>query len=101
MIPTTVAAVLMVGHFVISIFNVPLGQPVIVTLPMQTMEMCEQYAGLIEATTKLDIEYSLVTRTRCYTYEEFMIQRQAQMDRQNGVAPKETPKKPAESGDTQ
>ena len=97
----TVGAVLMIGHFVISIFNVPLGQPVITTLPMETMEMCEKYAGLIEATTKLDIEYSLVTRVRCYTYDEFMEQRQAQMDRQNGVVPSDTPKKPAESGDTQ
>ena len=95
----TVGAVLMIGHFVISIFNVPLGQPVITTLPMENMEMCERYAGLITATTKLDIEYSLITKTQCYTYDDFMKQRQAQMDRQNGVAPSDTPKKPAESGD--
>ena len=94
----TPAAVLMVGHFVISIFNVPLGQPVIVTLPMATMEMCENYAELIQQTTKLDIEYSLVTKTQCYTYENFMIQRQKQLDRQNGVKPKATPQKPLQQG---
>ena len=98
---TPIAAVLMVGHFVISIFNVPLGQPVIVTLPMATMEMCEKYAELITATTKLDIEYTLVTKTQCYTYDDFMARRQQQLDRQNGVVPSDTPTKPAESGDTQ
>ena len=41
----TVGAVLMIGHFVISIFNVQLGNPVIYSLPFTTMEQCQQYQG--------------------------------------------------------
>jgi len=39
-----IGAVLVIGHFVISIFNVPLGNPVIYSLPFSDMKTCEQYA---------------------------------------------------------
>ena len=38
MLPESVGAVLMIGHFIVSIFNVQLGAPVIYTMPFETME---------------------------------------------------------------
>lgn len=64
-------AVLLVAHFVMSIFNVQLGNPVMKPYPMPTMEVCQNYAGWMQAQDKLDLEYVLVTRTECVTIEQF------------------------------
>jgi len=76
----TVGAVLMVGHFVVSIFNVQLGNPVIYSLPFTTMAICQQYQSYMpQEPIKIDLEWSHTTRSQCFTAEEFnkMMQRQA------------------------
>jgi len=83
MIPSTVGAVLMIGHFVVSIFGVPLGNPVIYTLPFADMEQCQFYAQQMPTQpVKIDLEWQHMTRTQCYTGAEF----QKLMDERNAAA---------------
>ena len=58
-----IGAVLVIGHFVISIFNVPLGNPVIYSLPFSDMKTCEHYAEYLpKDPIKLDIEWNHSTK---------------------------------------
>jgi hypothetical protein len=67
-----VGAVLMIGHFVISIFNVQLGNPVIYSLPFTTMEQCEVYSGYMpQEPIQLDIEWKHITKSQCFTADQF------------------------------
>jgi len=75
-----VGAVLMIGHFVISIFSVQLGNPVIYSLPFTTMEQCQQYQQYMpQQPIKMDLEWSHTTKSQCFTADQFkkMMQRQA------------------------
>jgi len=78
--PGSVGAVLMIGHFIVSIFNVQLGNPVIYSLPFTTMEQCEMYNEYMpKQPIQLDIEWKHHTRSQCFTAEQF----QEMMNRQN------------------
>ena len=55
----SVGAVLMIGHFVVSIFQVQLGNPIIYSLPFVTMEQCEKYKSYMPSEPiKMDLERS-------------------------------------------
>jgi hypothetical protein len=84
MMEATVGAVLMIGHFVISIFNVQLGNPVIYSLPFTTMEQCQQYQTYMpQQPVKIDLEWNHTTKSQCFTKAEF----QKMMQRQTGKNP--------------
>jgi len=75
----TVGAVLMIGHFVVSIFQVQLGNPIIYSLPFTTMEQCEVYKNYMpQQPIKMDLEWNHITKTQCFTQEQF----KAMMDKQ-------------------
>jgi len=83
-----VGAVLMIGHFIVSIFNVQLGNPVIYSLPFSTMEQCEVYNNYMpKEPIKLDLEWQHHTRSQCFTAEQF----KEMMDRQQGRQPSGKP----------
>jgi hypothetical protein len=92
MIPESIGAVLMIGHFIVSIFNVQLGAPVIYTMPFETMEQCEFYSKLLPTDVKIDLEWKHITRYQCFTIEEFQQMQQQQQQQQQGTAP--GPQKP-------
>jgi|TARA_B110000037_G_scaffold158869_1_gene179254 hypothetical protein len=84
----TVGAVLMIGHFVVSIFNVQLGNPVIYSLPFTTMEQCQQYQKYMpQEPIKIDLEWSHATRSQCFTKAEFQKMMQRQAGQQPGGKP--------------
>lgn len=64
-------AVLIIGHFVVSIFGFQIGQPAIQYIPYPTMELCQQYAEYNIAQLQLDSEYVLIKQAQCVTMEEF------------------------------
>lgn len=86
------AAVMVVGHFVVSVFQVPLGQPVWQFIPHETMEECReevQYNILPQEGYPLSLEYKMYKTAQCVTREEFLLQmqRQQQMQQQNQDVP--------------
>ena len=54
MLSESVGAVLMIGHFIVSIFNVQLGAPVIYTMPFETMEQCQFYGEQLPKDMQID-----------------------------------------------
>jgi hypothetical protein len=64
-------AVLLVAHYVVSLFGMQLGGPVMKSYPYPTMEICEVYKKEMAGDFKLDMEYSLITRTDCVTIAKF------------------------------
>jgi hypothetical protein len=74
-------AVLIIGHFVISIFQVPLGQPFWQFVPYPNMEICQQQAQY-QATPQqgfmMSTEHRFIKTTQCVTREEFEAEMQKQ-----------------------
>lgn len=76
-------AVLILGHFVVSVFQVPLGQPMYQFIPFPSMEICQQYAQYHQTPQtghKMSIEYNMYKSANCITREVFeaeMAKRQA------------------------
>jgi len=64
-------SVLLVVQVVVSLFNIQLGNPVYQQYPMEKMEQCQFYADLMKGKDKLDIEYMLITQTKCVTTAEY------------------------------
>ena len=64
-------AVLVVAHFVISIFGTQIGDPAIQYIAYPTIDVCLQYAQFTKAQIQLNSEYVLVKQTQCVTMEEF------------------------------
>lgn len=85
-------AVLITGIFVISIFNVQLGPPVMSFVPMETMEQCEKFVTHFTGDQKIDIEWNMYLRSRCITMEDYLQQVAAMEAAANGEAP--GPQKP-------
>ena len=83
----TVGAVLMIGHFIVSIFNVQLGAPVIYTMPFETMEQCQFYGEQLPKDMQIDIEWKHSTRYQCYTLAQFQEMQRQQIAAQQGTAP--------------
>lgn len=66
-------AVLIVGHFIVSIFNIQLGQPIFQFFPMDDMAACEeqiQYHQIIDGVA-IDGEWKMYKEAQCMTREEF------------------------------
>ena len=87
MLSESVGAVLMIGHFVVSIFNVQLGAPVIYTMPFETMEQCQFYGEQLPKDMQIDIEWKHSTRYQCYTLAQFQEMQRQQIAAQQGTAP--------------
>ena len=68
------AAVMVIGHFVVSVFNVPLGTPMYQFVPFPNMEICQehvQYQVTQPQGYQLSIEYKMYKTAQCVTREEF------------------------------
>ena len=63
--------VLLVVHYVVSLFGMQLGMPIYQAYPYPTMEICEVYKKEMTGEWQLDLEYRLVTRTDCVTKERY------------------------------
>lgn len=77
-------AVMIIGHFVSSIFNVPLGQPLYQFVPYPSMEVCQEYVQYQQTTENghiMSLEYKMYKNAQCITKEEF----EAQMARRRGM----------------
>lgn len=84
-------AVMIIGHFVVSIFNVPLGQPLYQFVPFPNMEVCQehmQYQATPQGGHTMSIEYKMYKNAQCVTKEEFEAQMNAQ--RQQVPTPQDT-----------
>ena len=83
--PTTTGAMLIIGHFVVSVFQFQLGQPVYQFVPYPNMEVCQQYAQATQGTFQISTEYSLIKRTQCVTqqdYDRAVAERKRQIEQQ-------------------
>ena len=72
-------AMLVVGHFIVSIFQYQLGNPVFQKMAYPTMEICEQYAAQERGEFQLDNEFKLIKQASCITIEDWnreMLKRQ-------------------------
>ena len=61
-------AVLILGHFVVSIFNVPLGQPFYQFIPYPNMEVCQQYTQYHNTGPQgfqMSMEYKMLKSAQC------------------------------------
>lgn len=73
------AAVLWIAQFVVSIFQIQQGAPAQYQLPYASMEECQKYEQIFNNQQQLDTEWSIITRSKCFTFEEFQeITRQQQ-----------------------
>lgn len=75
-------AVMILGHFVVSIFQVPLGNPMYQFIPFPNMEICQQYTQYhaMPQGYQMSMEYKMYKSATCVTREEFeaeMAKRQA------------------------
>lgn len=65
-------AVLIIAYFIVSIFNVQLGSPMIMTLPYNSLEDCRAHADMIEnGQMQIDIEWMVYSRSQCMTRAEY------------------------------
>ena len=64
-------AVLVIGMYVVSIFNVPLGAPAVQQLPYKSLEDCMFHAQMYEgAKAQIDLEWTVVSKATCLTKEQ-------------------------------
>jgi len=85
-------AVMIIGHFVVSIFNVPLGQPLYQFVPFPNMQICQehvQYQMTPEQGHTMSLEYKMYKNAQCITKEEF--EKQMQVQRQKAPEPMPVP----------
>lgn len=91
---TTYNAMLIVGHFIVSVFQYPLGQPVFQFHPYPNMEICEQYKRVNEGTFPINGEYQMVKQAQCMTKEDYdraVAERQRQLQQQQEQSTKPLP----------
>jgi hypothetical protein len=89
-------AVMIIGHFVVSIFQIPLGQPLYQFMPFPSMDRCQEYIQYVvtpPAGFTMDLEYKMYKTAECITKEEFQRQMELFNQQQSGnssapVAPK-------------
>lgn len=92
-------AVMIIGHFVVSIFQIPLGQPLYQFMPFPSMDRCQEYIQYVEtppAGFTMDLEYKMFKTSQCVTKEEF--QRQMELYNKRNAAPS-TPELPEDNND--
>jgi hypothetical protein len=65
-------AVLVVVYFIVSVFNVQLGAPIIQHIPYTSLEDCKAHAQMLEnQKTQIDIEWTVYSRSQCMTRQEY------------------------------
>jgi len=85
-------AVMVIGHFVASIFQIPLGQPLYQFVPFPSMEKCEEYVEYMvtpQGGHTMSIEYKMYKTAQCVTREEF----EYEMSRNRGPVQPVAPEK--------
>lgn len=85
-------AVMIIGHFVVSVFNVPLGQPLYQFVPFPNMEICQehtQYQATPPAGHQMSLEYKMYKNAQCVTREEFEAQMALRQQQQAPVQPQD------------
>lgn len=90
--PTT-GAILIVGHFIVSVFQFSLGNPVFQFTGYPTMEVCKMYAEQIKGEFPINEEYKMIKQTTCMTkadYDKAIEERNKQLQQQN-LLPLPTP----------
>ena len=68
------SAVMVIGHFIVSVFQVPLGQPLYQFVPFPSMEKCEEYVQYMVTPPTghtMSLEYKMWKSAQCVTKEEF------------------------------
>lgn len=76
-------AILLVAHYVVSLFGMQLGSGVMKSYPFPTMEICELYKERMNDENKLDMEYRLITRTDCVTMEKYIEITEKNLEKKN------------------
>lgn len=76
-------AVLIIGHFIVSVFQFQLGNPVYQFIPYPNMEVCQQYAEYHKLQQPLDTEFTLYKNAECMTRADF----EAAMAARQGAQP--------------
>jgi len=77
-------AVLILGHFVVSIFNVPLGQPFYQFIPYPNMEVCQQYTqyhSTGQQGFQMSMEYKMLKSAQCMDRAQFELEMERQRQR--------------------
>lgn len=77
-------AILILGHFVMSIFQVPLGNPMWQFIPYPNMQTCEshiQYHSTPQGGYQMSTEHRMFKQVQCMTREDF----EAEMQRQRSM----------------
>ena len=64
-------AVLLVAHYIVSMFGMQIGSGVMQAYAYPTMEVCSIYKKEMAGEFKLDLEYRMITRTDCVTIEKY------------------------------
>ncbi len=80
-------AVMVIGHFVVSIFQVPLGQPLYQFVPYPSMDRCQEYTQYVltpRAGHTMNLEYKMYKTAECVTKEEFQRQMELYNKQQDG-----------------
>jgi len=83
-------AVMIIGHFVVSVFNIPLGQPLYQFVPYPNMDVCQehvQYQMTQETGHKMSLEYTMYKNAQCVTREEFEAQMKIQEQKSPAITP--------------
>ena len=86
--PTT-GAILVVGHFIVSVFQYQLGNPVFQKTSYPTMEICQQYAAELRGEFKLDNEFTMYKQANCITVEDWNKEMRRRQELQNQQLQKE------------
>jgi hypothetical protein len=87
-------AILVTGIYIVSIFNVQLGAPILSFVPMTTMNECERLVPHFTGDQKIDIEWTMYMRSQCLTMNEYQERVRAMEAAQRGEVP--GPQKPQE-----
>lgn len=83
-------AILILGHFVMSIFQVPLGNPMWQFVPYPNMEVCQshiQYHQTPQGGYQISTEHRMFKQVQCMTRAEFEAEMARQRSMEQGTPP--------------
>jgi len=83
---STVGAILIVGHFIVSVFQFQLGNPVFQFVPYPNMEICHQYVEKVQGQFPISTEYTLIKQAQCMTETDFAAAMAARQQQANEAA---------------
>jgi hypothetical protein len=87
------SAVMIIGHFVVSLFQVPLGQPLYQFVPYPSMERCQEYSQYLQTPSgghTMSLEYKMYKTIECISKEEFEREMKKMQQQNNNSGDTET-----------